>query len=73
MSYSQPTNQPKVVQYFQRNVYGVFKSYPANEPGQKFADLLGVKTLSMKELNQIEALGFKVEQVQDPATVRVAS
>lgn len=71
MSAVQPTNLPKVVQYFQRQVYGVFKIYPANEPGEKFAALLGQKTFSISELNQIEALGFKVEQVADPATARV--
>lgn len=64
-------SQPNVVQYFQRQVYGVFKIYPANEPALKFAVLLGQKTFSVQELNQIEALGFKVEQVGDPAAARV--
>lgn len=71
MSAHQVTQAPRVVQYFQRQVYGAFKIYPANEPGEKFAKLLGQKTFSVQELNQIEALGFKVEQVADPATARV--
>jgi hypothetical protein len=63
----------RFVQYFQRQVYGVFKIYPANDAGLRFAALLGQRTFSYQELNQIEALGFKVEQVQDPATVRGAA
>jgi hypothetical protein len=59
-------NQP-VVEVFSRNVYGVAKAYPANEAAQKFAALLGVKTLNNQQLQQIAGLGFKVSAVVDPA------
>lgn len=54
------------VQVFIRSVYGVDKVYPKCETAQRFADLLGVKTFSPRQLAGIEGLGFHVEHVSDP-------
>ncbi len=61
-------------QVFVRNVYGCPKVYPAGQVAQQFADLLQVKTFSHRQLQQIEAMGYVVAQVADPASLlRVAS
>lgn len=59
-------------QYCLRSVYGTFKRYPVNQAAHQFADLLGSKTFTGGELNQIQALGFEVEQVGDPVAQAAA-
>ncbi|HEY1900747.1 MAG TPA: hypothetical protein VGG49_13245 [Steroidobacteraceae bacterium] len=54
------------IKVYSRNVYGVSKNYPACDQAQRFAKLIGVKTLSREQLVQIGALGFQVEYVPDP-------
>jgi len=44
-----------------RDVYGETKAYPANEQAKLFAEMLGTKTLTHRNLCLIERLGFTVE------------
>ena len=53
------------IQVSVRNVYGKPTIYPANERAEQFAALIRAKTFSHAQLEQIAALGFKVEQVAD--------
>jgi hypothetical protein len=46
-----------------RNVFGKEMIYPANVPAEIFAAIAGKKTLSNADLMNIQALGFKVEEV----------
>ena len=59
-----------VVQVYSRNVYGSPKVYPI--PGciiaEQFARLLGVKTFSHVQLQQIEAMGYQIHACPDPAS-----
>lgn len=55
------------VQVFTRQVYGQPKVYPFNRLAEQLAELAGVKTFSNAQVKQIRAMGFTVEQVQDPA------
>lgn len=58
-----------VVQVFTRQVYGQPKVYPFNRPAEQLAELAGVKTFSNAQLKQIRAIGFQIEQVEDPKGV----
>jgi len=44
-----------------RFVYGNSLIYPINDNACKFAQLIGKKTLSMKDIEAIKSLGFNVE------------
>ena len=44
-----------------RDVYGEAKAYPANEQAKLFAEMLGTKTLTHRNLCLIERLGFTIE------------
>lgn len=52
-----------VVKVEVRNVYGNATIYPANAAAERFAAIAGKKTLSNADLMNIQALGFKVEEV----------
>lgn len=45
-----------------KNVYGNQTIYPANEKAKIFAEMLGQKTLTPRDLDGIARLGFKIEQ-----------
>lgn len=55
-----------------RNVFGVPKIYPANEPAELIAKIAGTKTLTNAQLAYAERLGFLVVTVPDVATERAA-
>lgn len=44
-----------------KSVYGVDRAYPRNEAAKRVATLLGKKTLSLYQLQELENLGFTVE------------
>lgn len=44
-----------------RSVYGTTVLYPACETSQKFASLLGTRTIPRRAAEIIESLGFKIE------------
>lgn len=44
-----------------RDVYGETKAYPANDQAKLFAEMLGTKTLTHRNLCLIERLGFTIE------------
>lgn len=44
-----------------REVYGETKAYPANEQAKLFAEMLGTKTLTHRNLCLIERLGFTIQ------------
>lgn len=46
-----------------RNVYGNETIYPACTISQKFAELLGQKTLTRNNLRKIVEMGFAVEHI----------
>lgn len=46
-----------------KNVYGVEKAYPACAKALCFADMLGSKTLTPRNLSDIQRLGFEVDVV----------
>ena len=46
-----------------RTVYGNDLIYPVNEPAKIFASLTGTKTLTLADLQRIQALGFEVAEV----------
>jgi hypothetical protein len=60
--------QPEPFRYCLRMVYGKVMRYPVGVVANKFADLLVVRTFSLPQLRQIEALGFALERVEDPVT-----
>lgn len=60
-------DKERVALFFIRKVYGVSKIYPANDVAHKFADLLGVKTFNVLQIEDIKGLGFRAEQVPDPS------
>lgn len=43
-----------------RSVYGQPRAYPACDTSRIFAEMLGSKTLTRKDLRHIEALGFEI-------------
>ena len=44
-----------------RDVYGETKAYPANDQAKLFAEMLGTKTLTHRNMRLIEQLGFTIE------------
>lgn len=46
-----------------KSIYGQDKIYPANLPAHIFTSLTGTKTLSLRDLNNIQALGFEVAEI----------
>ena len=57
------TTKPLVVAVEVKTVYGVDKIYPANTAAQIFTSLTGTKTLSLRDLNNIQALGYEVAEI----------
>lgn len=51
-----------------RSNYGAPAIYPANEAAQIFADIAGTKTLKADTLAKAKKLGYRIEQIQDPAS-----
>jgi hypothetical protein len=47
-----------------RDIYGEQKAYPVNEQAKLFADMLGTKTLTQRNLCLIERLGFTIQTQQ---------
>lgn len=60
-------DKERVALFFIRKVYGVSKIYPSNDVAHRFADLLGVKTFNVLQIEDIKGLGFRTEQVTDPS------
>lgn len=58
-----------IVTVFYRYVYGNPLCYPANEVAQRLAALAKTKTFTARDIEQIRALGFKVEAIADPGIV----
>lgn len=56
-----------VLQVQVRNNYGAPAIYPANEAARLFADIAGTKTLKPDTLAKAKRLGYRIEQVADPA------
>jgi hypothetical protein len=50
-----------VVQVEQKSVYGVIKLYPHNSLADKLAAFKGQKTLTDRDIQDLKAMGFKVE------------
>lgn len=46
-----------------KSVYGNELIYPVNDVAHQFTMLTGRKTLSRRDLNRIQLLGFKIEEV----------
>jgi len=49
-----------------RKVYGVDLIYPANDAALKLAELVGNKTLNLRQLELAKALGHEVVEVAKP-------
>lgn len=56
------------IQVFERNVYGKQTIYPTGQHAGSIERLTRRKTLTMSELQTLQALGHKVEFVHDPAS-----
>lgn len=52
-----------------RNVYGNEAIYPACEAAKVFAELVGQKTLTRRDIEKIKRLGYTVEVVTDQVTL----
>lgn len=48
-----------------RNVYGVKKAYPANETARLFADMVGRKTLTRRDIEYCRDLGYSIFSAAD--------
>lgn len=48
-----------------KNIYGKELIYPACDKAKLFAEIAGTKTLSMKDLKNIGAIGFYVEFINE--------
>ena len=51
------------VQVLAKTNYGTVMFYPHNKQAQRFADLIGNKTLSRKDLDLIHQMGFEVQEI----------
>lgn len=51
------------VQVLAKNNFGTIMFYPHNKQAKRFADLIGNKTLSRKDLTLINEMGFEVEEI----------
>ena len=49
-----------------KNIYGNDCIYPACEKSRVFVRMLNQKTLTMKDIVNIKALGFTIEQIAQP-------
>lgn len=59
-----------LVRVEERNHYGERRLYPVSATAIAFADLLGVKTLTVGTLRKIKAMGYTVEVKQpDPIVI----
>jgi hypothetical protein len=47
-----------------KSVYGNELVYPVNENACKFAQLIGKKTLSMRDIAYIKGLGFTIKVIE---------
>ena len=56
-----------------KNIYGVEKAYPACAKALLFADMLGSKTLTPRNLADIQRLGFEVDVVALTGTLSRAA
>jgi len=54
-----------------RGVYGKKMCYPACAIARAFTDLTGTKTLSLKNLRTIKALGYSIKLVPDEKTQKL--
>ncbi len=54
------------VEYFSRQVYGLYRMYPANETARWFLQLTHKDTFSAADLEVIRRLGFAVREGRDP-------
>ena len=54
------TTERMIVTVEQRTVWGNDLYYPINELAKKFCELLGVKTLAMRHMHQIQEMGITV-------------
>lgn len=48
-----------------KNVYGKINIYPINAEAKVFAELLGQKTLTLRDIAIIKTLGYKVKKVEN--------
>lgn len=60
---SEAGDKMKVVQVEARVVYGVLKIYPMNDIAELACKIAGTKTLSKGDLDTLELMGFKIEEV----------
>lgn len=49
------------IQLTLKSAYGRTLAYPADDNAQRFAAMLGAKTLTRQNLAHIKALGFEIE------------
>lgn len=59
------------IQVVVRTVYGRVLIYPHNVEAQEFADLIRVKTFSMRELRILKRLGIQIEQIDGFTTLNI--
>jgi hypothetical protein len=57
------------LQVFVRHVYGRPTFYPYGDNAALIQSLIKKKTLDKRDILTLEALGFEVERVTDPATL----
>lgn len=55
-----------IIQVQVRSVYGNDAVYPVCEQAKRLAALIGTKTFTHRALQQIEALGFTINEVTQP-------
>jgi hypothetical protein len=56
-----------------KNIYGVLKIYPVCGAAKIFASIAGTKTLTSRNVKQIEELGYKIENISTASDWRVAA
>jgi hypothetical protein len=52
-----------------REVYGVRTFYPVDDTARTFARIAGTKTLTRDTLEQIQKLGYTIEQAREEFTI----
>lgn len=52
-----------------RDVYGIRTYYPADDTARAFARIAGTKTLTRDTLEQIQKLGYTIEQAREEFTI----
>ena len=58
------------IQIYTKNVYGNELVYPANESAKDFLLLTGAKTFSQNQLSIIRKLGYQIELLMPPASMK---